>query len=56
MAEILARVSPDKRIELVDERSVKIETVDSMLADDAAYLARGMLALAVTLSSSCYDR
>jgi hypothetical protein len=49
VGEILARVSPEKGVELMDDRSAKIEGVGSMTPEDAAYLARGMLALAVTL-------
>jgi len=47
VGEMLARVSPEKGVELIDERSVKLEGVGSMTPEDAAYLARGMLALAV---------
>jgi hypothetical protein len=49
MGEILARVSQEKGVELVDDRSRKIEGIGSMTPEDAAYLARGMLALAATL-------
>lgn len=49
MTEIMARVSAKGEVELIDERSVKIET-PAMTPYDAAYLARGMLSCAVALS------
>jgi hypothetical protein len=51
MGEILARVSSNNGIELVDDRSGKIEAVGSMTPEDAAFLARGILALATALPS-----
>lgn len=42
MTEIMARISPDGRIELADERSAKIQAVDAMPPRNTAHLARGM--------------
>ena len=50
MAEILARISQEGCVELVDDRSAKIEAVNSMTPHDAAFLARGMLSCAAALS------
>jgi hypothetical protein len=50
MAEIMARVAAAGRIELVDDTSAAIESVEPLTPSDAAYLARGMLACAVALS------
>jgi hypothetical protein len=50
MVEIMARISPEGGVELADDRSAKIEAVDSMTPLDAAYLARGLLSCAAVLS------
>src|SRR5580700_3072720 len=50
MAEIMARISPQGGVELVDDRLVKIIAVDSMTPRDAAFLARSILSCAVALS------
>ena len=49
--EILARIAAGGRIELANEGSATIADADSMTPDDAAYLARGLLASAVALAS-----
>jgi len=50
MAEIMARISTVAGVELVDERSRKVEALASMAPADAAYLARGILSCAAALS------
>ena len=49
MTEIMARISSGGRIELMDARSTT--SVEPMTPQDAAYLARGMLACVAALSS-----
>lgn len=50
MTEIMARISSDARVEVIDDRSTLIKSVEAMAPPDAAYLARGLLACAVALS------
>lgn len=50
MTEIIAKVGPDRGIELVEHRAGKMHLVGSMTPQDGAYLARGMLACAAALS------
>lgn len=52
MTEILARISATNGIELVNERSEKIEGAGTLTPHEAAYLARGMLACAAALSGA----
>jgi hypothetical protein len=49
MTEIMARISSGGRVELIDDSSAIIKSVDPMTPQDAAYLARGMLACAAAL-------
>ena len=49
MAEIIAKVGPDRGLELVEHRSGKAHVVGLMTPEDGAYLARGMLACAAAL-------
>ena len=50
MAEIIAKVSPERGIELVEHRAGKSHLLGMMTPQDGAYLARGMLACAAALS------
>jgi hypothetical protein len=50
MSEILARISAQGGVELIDEKYVSIDSIGSMSPHDAAYLARGILACAAALS------
>ena len=50
MSETIARVNSSAGIDLVDERMRKIEGAASMTPLDAAWLARGLLACAATLT------
>ncbi len=52
MAETMARISAEGRVELIDSLSAPIESVAPMTPLDAAYLARGVLACAAALSSA----
>ena len=52
MAEILARINAEGRVELIGDQSARIESVAPMTPLDAAYLARRMLACAAALSGS----
>jgi hypothetical protein len=49
MTEIMARISSGGCVELIDDSSAIIKSVDPMTPQDAAYLARGMLACAAAL-------
>jgi hypothetical protein len=49
MAEIIAKVGPDRGIELVEHRSGKAHIVGLMTPEDGAYLARGILGCAAAL-------
>jgi len=50
MAEVIAMISEDGKIELVDERIVKIVGTGSMTPADAAFLARSLLSCAAHIS------
>ncbi|MGB8898726.1 MAG: hypothetical protein WCC90_05520 [Methylocella sp.] len=52
MTEIMARINAEGRVELIDDRSARIEAAATMTPFDTAYLARGMLACAAALSSA----
>lgn len=52
MAEILARTNAEGSVELVDDRSASIKSIDPMTPFDAAYLARGILSCAAALSGT----
>jgi len=49
MTEIMARIAANGQVELIDGSSVRIDAILPLTANDAAYLARGMLACAVAL-------
>lgn len=49
-SETMARITPDGYVELIDDQSKIIRSIDPMTPDDAAYLARGILACAIVLS------
>ncbi len=51
MAEIMARVTPQGKVELVRKQSERIEGVN-LAPTDAAHLARGILACAAALSGA----
>ena len=46
MTEIMARINAEGRVELIDDRSARIESAANMTPFDTAYFARGMLACA----------
>jgi hypothetical protein len=50
MAEILAKIGPERTVELAVDGWRKIEEVPPISPQDAAYLGRSMLACAATLS------
>jgi hypothetical protein len=50
MTEIMARIGQNGDVELIDDRSAKIEAAGSMTPHDAVYLARGILSCATALS------
>ena len=52
MAETIARIDAQGRVELIDERSATIESVVPMASADPAFLARGTPACAAALSSA----
>ena len=52
MTEIMARINAEGRVELIDDRSARIESAATLTPFDTAYLARGMLACAAALSSA----
>ncbi len=52
MAETMARTTADGRVEMIEEGSVRIDSVPPMTPLDAAFLARGLLACTAALSSS----
>lgn len=52
MSEIMARVAPNGRVEIVDDKGKKIEATGALLPNDAAFLARGILACAAALSAA----
>lgn len=49
-SETMARITPDGCVELIDDHGKIIKSVDPVKPDEAAYLARGILACAVVLS------
>ena len=51
MSEIIARISADRRVELTVDGAAKIAGADPMTAEEAAFLARGILASAAALSA-----
>ena len=51
MTEILARISAEGGVELIDDKSNLIEGIGSLSPNDAAYLARGILACAAGTGS-----
>jgi hypothetical protein len=50
MSETIARIGPDRNVELVDERMVKISGAVPMTPADAAFLARSLLSCAALIS------
>ena len=50
MSEIIAKVSPERGIELVEHRAGKPHLLGMMTPPDGAYLARAMLACAAALN------
>jgi len=50
MSETIARIGQDGKVELVDDKMVRIAGVAAMSPEDAAYLARGLLSCAGVLS------
>jgi hypothetical protein len=50
MSETIARISKDGKVELVDDKMVRIAGVAAMSPEDAAFLARGLLSCAAVLS------
>jgi len=51
MAEIIARIAADHKIELTSDGTAKLSGTDPMTPEDAAFLARGILACAATQSA-----
>jgi hypothetical protein len=51
MGETIARIGPESRVELIDDKSKVIEAVTPMTAKDAAFLALSILASAAALSA-----
>jgi hypothetical protein len=49
MTELMARISQQGGVELVDEKGIAVNGVPPMIAAEAAYLARGILACAAAL-------
>jgi hypothetical protein len=50
MSETIARIAQDGKIELVDDKMVRIAGLAPMTPEDAAFLARGLLSCAVVLA------
>jgi hypothetical protein len=50
MSETIARIADGGKIELVDERMIKIVGAQQMTPEEAAFLARGLLACAAVLT------
>ena len=51
MSETIAKIAPDRKVELVnDDRMQKIEAVEAMDPQNAAFLARAILACSAALS------
>lgn len=50
MAEIIAKVGPERGVELIEHRAGKAHALGEMTPPDGAYLARGILACAAALS------
>lgn len=47
MTEIMARIAANGHVELIDERGIRIDKIPPLTPNDAAYLARGILACAI---------
>lgn len=50
MSETIASIGQDGKIELVDDKMVRIAGISAMSPEDAAFLARGLLSCAAVLS------
>jgi hypothetical protein len=52
MAEIIARIASDRKVELTHDGSTKLSGTDPLAPHDAAFLARGILSCAAALSGT----
>ena len=52
MPEIIARVAADGQIELITEKAIRLESIGTLTPNDAAFLARGILACAAAVSGA----
>jgi hypothetical protein len=50
MSETIARIGQDEKVELVDDKMVKVPGVAPMSPEDAAFLARSLLSCAAVLT------